>query len=93
MEMRCVLPVSVLKEEGRYVAYTPALDLSTSGESEMQVKQRFGEAVRLFFEELVKMGTLDEVLSELGWKKLERNWQPPEIVSQGSEPVSVAVCA
>lgn len=47
------LPVSVLKEGKRFVAYAPALDLSTSGKTYEEAKERFEEAVTLFFEETV----------------------------------------
>ena len=44
------IPVSILKEDKKYVAYTPALDLSTSGKSYQEVKKRFSEIVNIFFE-------------------------------------------
>ncbi|MEK7636828.1 MAG: hypothetical protein AAB402_00355 [Patescibacteria group bacterium] len=46
-----ILPVSILREGKRFIAYTPALDLSTSGKTFDQAKQRFAEAAELFFEE------------------------------------------
>ncbi len=52
------LPVSFLKEGNRYVAYTPALDLSTSGNTLEQAWHRFTEAVESFFEEILDKGTL-----------------------------------
>ena len=33
------LPVSIIKEDKSYVAYTPALDLSTSGKDYEQTKK------------------------------------------------------
>lgn len=62
------LPLSILREDKKYVAYTPALDLSTSGKNYQEVKKRFTEIVNIFFEELIKKGTLEEVLRDLGWK-------------------------
>ncbi len=67
--MSAHLPVIFLKEKGRFVAYTPALDLSTSGATIAQAERRFIEAATLFFEECRAMGTLDEVLGKLGWEK------------------------
>ena len=83
------LPVSVLKEDKRYIAYTPALDFSSSGKTYAEAKERFGEAVHLFFEELVKAGTLDRVLADLGWKKMRSEWRPPVVISQDTEEVRV----
>lgn len=63
------LPVSILRENSRYIAYTPALDLSTSAKSYKEAKKRFNEAVLIFFEELMEKGILKEALRDLGWKK------------------------
>ena len=43
------------------MAYTPALDLSTSGTTLEEAKKNFTEAVEIFFDEIVKMGTLEDV--------------------------------
>lgn len=83
------LPVAVLREGDQFVAYTPALDLSTSGNTYEEAKKRFEEAVGIFFEETMKMGTLDEVLSDLGWKKANNEWTPPVIVSQEQQTVRI----
>lgn len=78
------LPVVITKQNKRFVAYTPALDLSTSGKSEKEVKMRFVELANLFLEEVILAGTVDDVLSELGWKKTQKNWNPPKIISSQS---------
>ena len=83
------LPVSFLREGKKYVAYTPALDLSTSGRSYDEAKKRFGEIVNIFFKELIKKGTLEEVLRNLGWKRAQTKWNPPVVVSQESHTVRV----
>ncbi len=53
------LQVSFLKEGDRYVAYSPALDLSTSGRTFNEARSHFEEASVLFLEELHKAGTTD----------------------------------
>jgi len=83
------LPVSIIKEGKHYIAYTPALDLSTSGKTYAQVKRRFNEVVEIFFEEISKAGTVDEVLGNLGWRKVQTHWTPPTVVSH--EPMQVKV--
>lgn len=87
------LPVTILKQGKRYVAHSPALDLSTSGKSEKEVKKRFEQIVGIFFDELVDAGTLNEVLTELGWKKVAKKFQPPHVVSQKSISVRMPVVA
>ncbi len=84
------LPVSVLKEDNRYIAYTPALDLSTSGKSYAEAKERFAEILHIFFDEIAKAGTLERVLTDSGWKKVRSEWKPPVVVSQDVEEVSVS---
>ncbi len=87
------LPVIFLKEKGQFVAYTPALDLSTAGKTLAQAERRFMEAAELFFEECHKMGTLNEVLRDLGWKKGRNGWTPPMSVVQDVQTVSVPLPA
>ena len=83
------LPVSVFREGNSFIAYTPVLDLSTCGKNYKEAKKRFNEAVKIFFEETIKKGTLSEVLQELGWEKTKTKWIPPVIISQELESVKV----
>jgi predicted RNase H-like HicB family nuclease len=85
------LPVLITKQGRRFVAYTPALDISTSGKSEKEVKTRFEELAGLFFEEIIEAGTIRDVLSELGWKKEQKKWTPPQVVSSKSISFSIPV--
>ena len=75
------LPVIITKQNKRFVAYTPALDVSTSGKTEKEVKIRFAELANIFIEELMEMGTINDVLSELGWTKIQKKWTPPKVIS------------
>jgi hypothetical protein len=86
------LPVSFIKEGKQVVAYTPALDISTVGKDEAQVKERFAELVNMFFADIIETNSADDVLSELGWKKVAGSWNPP-IVSNESINVSVPAFA
>jgi hypothetical protein len=86
------LPVAFITEGAQVVAYTPALDISTSGKNEEEAKERFGELVNIFFKDLVENNTVDTVLSELGWKKGSQQWSPPA-VSQQSVRVKVPALA
>lgn len=83
------LPVTFLKEDEQFVAYTPALDLSTAGKTLEEAKKNFTEAVEIFFDEIVAMGTLEDTLLDLGWKKKNEDFIPPVIISQGMESVKV----
>ncbi len=61
------IPVSIFKEDKAFVAYTPALDVSTCADTLAEVKKRFAELVGIFFEELERKGTTNEVLESMGW--------------------------
>ena len=85
------LPVSILKEDKKFIAYTPALDLSTSGKSYKEVKKRFEEIVEIFIEETIETNTLDEVLTDLGWKHVRKEWKPPIVISEESQTIEIPV--
>lgn len=85
------LPVTILKEGKFFVVYTPALDLSTSAESFNEVKKRFEEVVHIFFNELIEKKTLDKVLTDLGWQKMQKSWSPPKIVANESASFSIPI--
>jgi len=83
------ISVSFFREGKVFVAYSPALDISTSGKDFKEVKQRFDEVVQIFFDETLKRGTLDEALGELGWQKVKNNWEPPKVIAHETEIIKV----
>jgi len=88
------LPVTVFKEGALFVAYTPALDLSTCGRTFKEAQKNFDEAVTLFFDHCLEQGTLPEVLASLGWQKTKsptNAWRPPEVVGRFDHPVALSV--
>jgi predicted RNase H-like HicB family nuclease len=85
------LQLQIFKQGNQYVAYSPALDLSTSGKTKTEAKKMFDEAAEAFIEELMEMGTLNKVLKELGWAKAPRqDWRPPQIFERSTK-VKVAL--
>lgn len=87
------LPVIITKQNKCFVAYTPALDIATSGKSIKDVKNRFVELAEVFIEEIVEARTVNEVLSELGWKRVQKVWTPPKIISSQSVGLQIPVLA
>jgi len=85
------LSVVFLREGDSFIAYSPALDLSTAAVSFEKAKARFGEAAKIFFQEIMKKGTFEEVLAELGWQKRNKEWEPPTIISQEMESIQLPV--
>ncbi len=89
LNLKVQIPVTILKEGQVYIAYSPVLDLSSSAKTFDKVRQRFSEAVQIFFEELNRAGTLDDVLIDLGWKKIDSKLTPP--LSVHNDLIDVAV--
>jgi len=73
------LKVDITKHGSQYIAYSPALDISTVGATKSEARKRFAELVDLYFAELLEAGTLKDALEELGWKKQRTVWQPPQV--------------
>ena len=59
--------VALIKEGDYIVAYCPALELSSFGDTEQDAQQAFEEALEIFLEETSARGTLEKVLLDLGW--------------------------
>lgn len=86
------LPISIIKENDKFVAYTPALDISTYGHTYEEARKRFGELVEIFFDELCEMGTVEEVLEDCGWTKVttpQTAWIPPTVVRHSTEKIKI----
>ena len=86
------LPLEIFKEGRYYVAYCPALDLSTSALTLQEAKVMFHEALDLFFEEILrKKGSLEQVLLQCGWEKKRAQWQPPkrQFITELQQEVSI----
>jgi hypothetical protein len=86
------IPVILLEEEGKYIAYSPAIDLSSCGDTEEQARKRFIEAASIFFDEIINMGTVNDVLTECGWHKTphQNTWLPPKYKSCTEELVPIS---
>ena len=82
------LPVSILKEGNVFIAYSPAIEVSTVGETFEEAQQRFEEAANIFFEEIIENKTFEEALLELGWQKEDKHLCPPIVVSNQTRPFS-----
>lgn len=84
------LSLSIFREGKIYVAFSPALDISTAGKSATEAKKNFDELVQIFFEETEKHGTTEDALLSLGWEKLKsKEWHPPVEVERTTTRVAV----
>jgi hypothetical protein len=86
------IPMILFEEGNKFVAYSPAIDISTCRNTEEQARKRFIEAASIFFDEIINMGTVDDVLTECGWHKLphQQTWLPPRYKSCTEELVPIS---
>jgi len=93
-KIKGTLPLCFIKEGKSFIAFSPALDLSTCGRTFEEAKKNFIEALELFFEECVSMGTLNEVLESCGWKKgRNKEWTPPAYIGEERIEFPHVACA
>lgn len=73
MGIKAELELLMMKQGDTFVAYFPALDISTCGDTFEEAAKRAEDLPEIFFEETMKHGTLHEALEDLGWKGMGRN--------------------
>ncbi|MDR2205364.1 MAG: hypothetical protein LBE36_04325 [Flavobacteriaceae bacterium] len=60
--------VALFKEDETWVAYCPALELSSYGDNKEEAKTLFEESMNIFIKETDRKGTLERFLLKLGWQ-------------------------
>lgn len=80
----------IFKEEEAYVAYVPALDLSSCGSTETEARKNIQDAVRGFLDASAGQGNLEQVLEESGYRRQGGEWVPPQFVSLDEVSVNFA---
>lgn len=83
------IKIEVFHEDELYVAMCPNLNVSSYGESVEEAKKALVEAVEAFLEECAEMGTLEDVLEECGYSKVNHTWQPRQAVKEESLAVAI----
>jgi predicted RNase H-like HicB family nuclease len=81
--------VHIFKEGDTFVAYVPALDVSSCGATDEDARRNIRDALRAFLETSAEMGTLDEVLQESGYVLHDGQWEDPEFVSLDRLAISI----
>lgn len=70
------------EDTGQYVAYCPALELSSYGDTEDEAQAAFEEALQFFVQDTAERGTLDKLLLALGWRLVKKPvavYEPPRL--------------
>ncbi len=93
MNVQIELPLMLWREGEFIVAFTPALELSSFGETEEEALENFSEAVELFFQTSNERNVTFDLLESLGWIYEESKWTPSSSPLEGGRafPVEVAL--
>ena len=82
--MNISIRIEIFKEGDVYVALSPELNISSFGETIEDAKKSVREAIEAFIEECETMGTLEEVLEESEFIKVDGSWELRKPVSEES---------
>lgn len=63
------------------VASARPLDVVSAGKDEQEARKNLDEALQLFFETTIYMGTLDVILEESGYQMIDGVWEPPAVAT------------
>jgi predicted RNase H-like HicB family nuclease len=85
-----VFDTHIFREGETYVAYVPALDVSSCGSTDEEARRNIRDAVRGFLATIAELGTLEEILIEAGYRREGDRWVPPEFVSLDRLAMNVA---
>jgi predicted RNase H-like HicB family nuclease len=67
--MQVPYTTELFEEDGQIVALCPELNVSSFGDTLEEALRSLQEAITLFLEECQRMGTLDAVLEEAGYRR------------------------
>jgi predicted RNase H-like HicB family nuclease len=83
--------VQIWKEESQFIAHAMPLDVMSSGLTPEAARIALDEAVHLFLVTAADIGTLDEILQEVGYKFQDGKWISPQWVAIEKHSVTVGV--
>ena len=92
MESKLLLNVIVKQEDKGYSVICPELNVASQGETFEESIANIKEAVELYIESAEELGTLDEVLEQMGLTKedLKKKSLVPRIVT-ANVPIEISV--
>lgn len=67
-QVRANIEVLLIAEDDQWIAFCPALQVSSYGDTKAEAKRAFLAAVKIFVDETAKRGTLERELLQLGWR-------------------------
>jgi predicted RNase H-like HicB family nuclease len=66
--IKITIQIVLFQEDNMWVAYCPALELSSYGDDQQDAKTAFREALDIFLKETDRKSTLERYLLKLGWQ-------------------------
>lgn len=81
--------VRLLREGDAFVAHVPELDVCSCGDTIENARRNVREAVIGFLRSAERMGTLNEILEEAGYRLHGERWIAPEFVAIDQLTVNV----
>lgn len=73
------LAVFLFKEDDAFIAYSPALDLSGYGKTEVEARDSFNIVLKEYFDYATREGTLYQDLKDHGWNFKSHGVETPRI--------------
>ncbi len=77
MSSPSIQKVQLLRQGGLYIAYSPFLDIATTGKSEDEARGRFQVVLEICRVDKVSTNDICNRLTELGWTQRHKRWTPP----------------
>ncbi|MFH1287617.1 MAG: type II toxin-antitoxin system HicB family antitoxin [bacterium] len=65
------ITIEIWQKENRYLASVPELDFVSQGETFEEAKKNLFEVIKIQFQEMKEMGTLEDYLKECGFENYE----------------------
>ncbi len=79
---KVIYNAEIFAEGDCYVGLCRELDVSSFGDTSEEAKDSLHEAVEAFLEGCGYLGTLDEVLEESGFEKIDGTWKLRERITE-----------
>ena len=80
--MNIYVRIEIFKEGDVYVVLSPELNVSSFGDTIEDAKRSIKEAIEAFIEECERMGTLEDVLEESGFSRINDSWRSRKPVAE-----------
>jgi predicted RNase H-like HicB family nuclease len=80
--MNISVRIEIFKEGDAYVVLSPELNVSSFGETIEDAKRSIKEAIEAFIEECERMGTLEDVLEESGFSRINDSWRSRKPIAE-----------